>query len=109
MMVNWSKARSSVVGLPAVPQRATIVFDEPSIDRVNGPVQTPLWLEPGGLADQSAERAGISREEALEQAAAKIPLGRMEAMPYVEYCVTCQGQKDAPNGGPTRRKLTDYT
>ncbi|MDB5576695.1 MAG: hypothetical protein JWR80_1871 [Bradyrhizobium sp.] len=42
MMVNWSKARSSVVGLPAVPQRATIVFDEPSIDRVNGPVQTPL-------------------------------------------------------------------
>ena len=42
-----------------------------------GPVQTPLWLEPGGLADQSAEQAGISREEALEQAAAKIPLGRM--------------------------------
>jgi hypothetical protein len=42
MMVNWRKARSSVVGLPAVPQRATIVFDEPSIDRVNGPVQTPL-------------------------------------------------------------------
>jgi hypothetical protein len=42
MMVNWSKARSSVVGLPAVPQRATIVFDEPTIDRVNGPVQTPL-------------------------------------------------------------------
>ena len=44
---------------------------------VPGPVETPLWLEPGGLADQSAERAGISREEALEQAAAKIPLGRM--------------------------------
>ena len=42
MMVNWSKARSSVVGLPDVPQRATIVFDDPSIDRVNGPVQTPL-------------------------------------------------------------------
>ena len=42
MMVNWSKARSSVVGLPAVPQRGSIVFDEPSIDRVNGPVQTPL-------------------------------------------------------------------
>ncbi|WP_291864684.1 DUF2125 domain-containing protein [Bradyrhizobium sp.] len=42
MMVNWSKARSSVVGLPAVPQRATIVFDDPSLDRLNGPVQTPL-------------------------------------------------------------------
>jgi hypothetical protein len=42
MTVNWSKARSSVVGLPAVPQRASIVFDDPSIDRVNGPLQAPL-------------------------------------------------------------------
>lgn len=42
MVVNWSKARSSMVGLPAIPQRGSIVFDEPSIDRVNGPVQTPL-------------------------------------------------------------------
>jgi hypothetical protein len=42
MLVNWSKARSSVVGLPAVPQRASIVFDEPSIDRINGSVQVPL-------------------------------------------------------------------
>ena len=42
MMVNWSKARSSVVGLPDVPQRASLVFDDPSIDRVNASVQTPL-------------------------------------------------------------------
>ena len=42
MTVNWSNARSSVVGLPAVPQRASIVFDDPSIDRVNGPVQASL-------------------------------------------------------------------
>jgi len=42
-----------------------------------GPVATPLWLAEGGLADQSAERAGITRDEALEQAAAKIPLGRL--------------------------------
>ncbi len=42
MSVNWSKARSSVVGLPAVPQRADIVFDDPEIDRVSGSVQTPL-------------------------------------------------------------------
>src|SRR3954468_3456734 len=42
MLVNWSKARSSVVGLPAVPQRASIVFDDPSIDRVSGSVQAPL-------------------------------------------------------------------
>jgi hypothetical protein len=42
MSVNWSKARSSVVGLPAVPQRASIVFDDPEIDRVSGSMQTPL-------------------------------------------------------------------
>jgi hypothetical protein len=42
MVVNWSKGRSSVVGLPAVPQRASIVFDDAAIDRVNGSAQTPL-------------------------------------------------------------------
>jgi hypothetical protein len=42
MVVNWSKARSSVVGLPAIPQRVSLVFDDPSIDRINGPVRTPL-------------------------------------------------------------------
>ena len=42
LRVNWTLGRSSVVGLPAVPQRASIVFDNPSIDRVNGPVPTPL-------------------------------------------------------------------
>jgi hypothetical protein len=42
MMVNWSKARASVVGLPATPQRASIVFDDPEVDRVNSSVQGPL-------------------------------------------------------------------
>jgi NAD(P)-dependent dehydrogenase (short-subunit alcohol dehydrogenase family) len=41
-----------------------------------GPVETPLWMADGGLADQAAERAGVSRDEALESARAKIPLGR---------------------------------
>jgi 3-oxoacyl-[acyl-carrier protein] reductase len=42
-----------------------------------GPVATPLWLGAGGLADQSAKQAGTTRDEALEQAAAKVPLGRL--------------------------------
>jgi hypothetical protein len=42
MLVNWSKARSSVVGLPALPQRASIVFDDASIDRINASIQVPL-------------------------------------------------------------------
>jgi 3-oxoacyl-[acyl-carrier protein] reductase len=41
-----------------------------------GPVDTGLWLAEGGLADQAAERAGVSRDEALEAARGKIPLGR---------------------------------
>jgi hypothetical protein len=42
MQVTWSKARSSVVGLPAIPQRASIVFDDVAIDRDNGSVRVPL-------------------------------------------------------------------
>ncbi len=41
-----------------------------------GPTSTPLWRGPGGLAEQMAERAGISPEEAIERQAAKVPLGR---------------------------------
>lgn len=42
MLVNWSTARSSVVGLPAVPQRLSIVLDDPQVDRVNASVLTSL-------------------------------------------------------------------
>jgi hypothetical protein len=42
IVVNWSKARSSAVGLPAVPQRASIVFDDPEVNRFNGSMQAPL-------------------------------------------------------------------
>ena len=41
-----------------------------------GPVASPLWTGEGGLADQAAEQKGVQREEALADAAAKIPLGR---------------------------------
>jgi hypothetical protein len=41
-VVNWRLGRSSVVGLPAVPQRASIVFDDSAIDRLDGSVQVPL-------------------------------------------------------------------
>src|SRR5215218_1238815 len=42
MKASWTVARSSVAGLPDAPQRADLVFDNPSIDRINGPVATPL-------------------------------------------------------------------
>jgi hypothetical protein len=42
MTANWQTARASVVGLPGVPQRASLVFDNPSIARVDGSNATPL-------------------------------------------------------------------
>jgi 3-oxoacyl-[acyl-carrier protein] reductase len=42
-----------------------------------GAVASGLWTAPGGLADQAAERQGITREEALEAVAGRNPLGRM--------------------------------
>jgi NAD(P)-dependent dehydrogenase (short-subunit alcohol dehydrogenase family) len=43
-----------------------------------GPVESELWMEPGGLLDQSQELSGAaSREEALREAGAKRPIGRL--------------------------------
>jgi 3-oxoacyl-[acyl-carrier protein] reductase len=41
-----------------------------------GPVGTPLWRGPGGLAEQVAEREGMTPEEAIARQAQKVPLGR---------------------------------
>jgi 3-oxoacyl-[acyl-carrier protein] reductase len=41
-----------------------------------GPVATGLWLDDGGLADQTAAAKGVSHDEVLDAARAKIPLGR---------------------------------
>lgn len=42
-----------------------------------GPVASELWLQPGGLADQTAAARGGTREDVLEAAAAGLPLGRL--------------------------------
>jgi 3-oxoacyl-[acyl-carrier protein] reductase len=42
-----------------------------------GPVASELWLEPGGLADQTAEARGITREQVLESTAGGLPTGRL--------------------------------
>ena len=62
MQVNWSAARASVVGLPAIPRRASLVFDDVAIDRINNssvqvPVARAKHLElHGRLADGSAPK-----------------------------------------------------
>ncbi len=40
-VANWTTARASASGLPT-PQRVSVVFDDPALDRISGGVQTPL-------------------------------------------------------------------
>ena len=43
-----------------------------------GPVEAEMWMEPGGLLDQSQQMSGTgSREEALATAGSKRPIGRL--------------------------------
>jgi 3-oxoacyl-[acyl-carrier protein] reductase len=43
-----------------------------------GPVEAEMWMEPGGLLDQSMELSGEgNREEALKTAGSKRPIGRL--------------------------------
>ncbi len=43
-----------------------------------GPAESEMWMEPGGLLDQSRDLSGAeSREEALAEAGAKRPIGRL--------------------------------
>ncbi len=43
-----------------------------------GPVESEMWMDPGGLLDQSQAMSGAStREEALAEAGSKRPIGRL--------------------------------
>ena len=42
-----------------------------------GPTKSELWMEPGGLLDQSAEIAGQGRDETLASVGAGRPIGRL--------------------------------
>ncbi len=109
LAVNWSKARSSVVGLPAVPQRASIVFDDAAVDRINGPVQTPLARAKhvelhGRLAD------GATLDKPVIEAALKVEGGSVQelhpllANPFdADLRALVSGLKDvAPKPWPVR-------
>jgi len=42
-----------------------------------GGVESGLWMDEGGMADQLAALRGVSREEALEERRKAVPVGRM--------------------------------
>jgi 3-oxoacyl-[acyl-carrier protein] reductase len=53
-----------------------------------GPVEGELWMEPGGLLDQSKEMSGAgSREEALANAGSKRPIGRLAGVEEIAAAI----------------------
>jgi hypothetical protein len=77
MRVNWSSARSSVYGLPDTPQRGDIVFDNPAIDRVNGPVPTPL-AKAGHVELHGRIAEGSAQDNPLIEAVLQIAGGAIQ-------------------------------
>jgi 3-oxoacyl-[acyl-carrier protein] reductase len=76
-MPNYSVTKSAVLGL------SRLVADVYARDGIRcnavtpGPTATDAWLASGGLADQTAERSGKSRDEVLVNVAKGRPLGRL--------------------------------
>jgi NAD(P)-dependent dehydrogenase (short-subunit alcohol dehydrogenase family) len=76
-MPNYSVTKAAVLSL------SRLVADVYAKDGIlcnavaPGPTSSPAWLAAGGLADQSAERTGKSREEILEGVGKGRPLGRL--------------------------------
>jgi 3-oxoacyl-[acyl-carrier protein] reductase len=62
-----------------------------------GPVESPLWMASGGLADQAASRSGVTRDEALESARSKIPLGRFASVEEIAWVIAFLCSERASN------------
>jgi 3-oxoacyl-[acyl-carrier protein] reductase len=75
--VSYSVAKAAELSL----SRAYADYYAPRGVRINavtpGPVAGELWLEPGGLADQTAQARGVTRDEVLEGMAAGLPVRRL--------------------------------
>ncbi len=52
-----------------------------------GPTESEMWIGAGGLGDEGAAGAGISREEMLESAGAKRPIGRLAKVEEIASAV----------------------
>jgi 3-oxoacyl-[acyl-carrier protein] reductase len=66
-----------------------------------GPVQSELWMEEGGLLDQSKEMSGhASRDEALEAAGSKRPIGRLAEVDEIAGAIVflCSAQASYVSG-----------
>jgi len=63
-----------------------------------------------GRAQRALEKLDHAPGDAgtCEECGEDIPWGRLKAMPFAELCVACQGKRDTPHHGPTRRGTKDF-
>ena len=109
MVVNWSGARASVIGLPGTPDRASIEFDDPALDRIAASVQAPLARAKhaelhGRFAENSTPEKPVI-EAALKMSGASIAdLHPILAEPFdVDTRALVSGLKDlSPKPWPER-------
>ncbi|MFZ5733861.1 MAG: DUF2125 domain-containing protein [Pseudomonadota bacterium] len=106
---SWSKGRSSVLGLPEVPQRTSLEFDNPAIDLVTGPVPAPLFR--GKHVEAHARLAeGSAADNPVIEAVLQIAQGSVQAIhplfaePFdADIRVMLRGLKDfSPKPWPDR-------
>lgn len=110
MQVNWATARASVVGLPAIPQRASIVFDDVAIDRVNdSSVQVPVARAKhvelhGRLAEGSTSKDPVIESVLQVQAGSVQDVHPLLAQPFTaDIRAKLSGLKDlVPKPWPQR-------
>ena len=59
-------------------------------------------------ARRALQRLSSDEAGTCEECGEDIPWPRLQAMPFAELCVVCQGKRDGPTRGPTRRGTTDF-
>jgi 3-oxoacyl-[acyl-carrier protein] reductase len=62
-----------------------------------GPVADDVWLAEGGMADQIAQKSGISREEVLARTASRVPLGRLGSAQEIAAVIVFLCSEQASN------------
>ena len=93
LKVNWSLGQSSVYGLPDIPQRASIEFNNPAIERVDGPVATPL-----AKANHVELHGRIAEGSAQDNPVIQTVL-RSPAAPC-RKCIRCWPSRSTPTSRP---------
>ena len=109
IVVNWKLFQSSVRGTPAAPERVSLVFDKPVVDRVAGGVEQKLlqarYIEiHGRIAEGSAANRPVL-ELALQLDQASAPSFHPAAVQPVDADITAvlRGLNDfAPKAWPQR-------